>query len=110
MLAVVMVGDGATDLEARDCYDGQVCSLIKSSRTPGNIFDIRLSWQPQLGAWSAQTDRRRGVGMQGGADVMVGYGGNVVRGKVEAGADWFVKDFQLLIRALDSEEPETRAA
>ena len=50
---LVMVGDGATDLEARPP-----------------------------------------------ADLMVGFGGVVVRDKVQQGADWFVTDFQELTNAL----------
>lgn len=50
---IIMVGDGATDLQARPP-----------------------------------------------ADAFVGFGGIVVREKVAAGADWFVRDFRDLIRAL----------
>lgn len=34
------------------------------------------------------------------ADVFVGFGGNAVREKVKAGADWFVMDFAELISSL----------
>jgi len=34
------------------------------------------------------------------AHVFIGYGGNVVREKVETGAAWFVRDFQELTDAL----------
>ena len=33
----------------------------------------------------------------GGADVFVGYGGVQVRETVEAGADWFITDFDAFI-------------
>jgi glycerol-3-phosphate dehydrogenase (NAD+) len=36
----------------------------------------------------------------GGADLFIGYGGVMERTKVVEGADWFVKDFQVLIDAL----------
>ena len=35
-------------------------------------------------------------------DLFIGYGGNVVRETVKEKADWFVTDFQELIRALDN--------
>jgi hypothetical protein len=38
----------------------------------------------------------------GGADAFIAYGGVVIRPTVAAAADWFVKDFQALIRAFDS--------
>jgi phosphoserine phosphatase len=34
------------------------------------------------------------------AAAFIGFGGNVVREKVKAGADWFVTDFNDLIQAL----------
>ena len=34
------------------------------------------------------------------ADVFIGFGGNAVREKVKAGADWFVTDFGELLNAL----------
>jgi phosphoserine phosphatase len=52
---VVMVGDGATDVEAR---------------------------------------------AEGGADIVIGYGGTVRRESVEKSADWFVMDFKELVEAL----------
>ena len=53
--SVVMVGDGATDVEAR---------------------------------------------AEGGADIVIGYGGTVRRESVEKSADWFVMDFKELVEAL----------
>lgn len=35
------------------------------------------------------------------AAIFIGFGGNVVREKVKAGADWFVTDFQELIEAFN---------
>jgi len=36
----------------------------------------------------------------GPADAFIGFGGNVSRPKVEEGADWFVHDFQELLREI----------
>ncbi|XP_060062955.1 phosphoserine phosphatase-like isoform X2 [Ylistrum balloti] len=38
------------------------------------------------------------------ADAFIGYGGNVVREKVQQGAQWFVRDFQELIQELVKDE------
>ena len=51
---VIMVGDGATDMQARPPADG-----------------------------------------------FIGFGGVVVREKVKAGADWFVTDFEVLLKAFN---------
>lgn len=56
---IVMVGDGATDLDSRDSQDGR-----------------------------------------GGADLVCGFGGVVVRESVRKGADWFVTDLCQLEEAI----------
>ena len=37
---------------------------------------------------------------EGGADIVIGYGGTVRRESVEKSADWFVMDFKELVEAL----------
>jgi phosphoserine phosphatase len=88
-------------------YDGRhagfdhTCPTSESGGKPRVINHIkeRFGFEKVVMVGDGQTDMECQA-PNGPADAFIGFGGNVVRPKVEQNADWFVRDFQELIREI----------
>ena len=82
---VVMVGDGATDLEVRPVLPPRTDSCV------GSEHELSTKRRTHLGQARL---------VEGGADAFVGYGAVAERAAVKADACWYVYDFKDMIAAL----------
>ena len=94
---VVMVGDGATDLEVRpDAPRASPWPALLCPRLASPPSSLRTA--PAHDGHAPRRGQAREV--DGGADAFIGYGGVVERSAVKEGACWFVYDFKDMIAAL----------
>lgn len=80
---VVMIGDGATDMQVSRVFEW--LETRRHRRFISILFDNSFSSQQQA---------------RPPADAFIGYGGVVVREAVAKGADWYVHSFDELIKVV----------
>ncbi|RWW79054.1 hypothetical protein BHE74_00012680 [Ensete ventricosum] len=94
--ALVMIGDGATDLEVAEIWKGLKLFIV-------NVFSVYISNQmfeaPKI-FFSPRVVSILQARKPGGADLFICYAGVQLREAVALKADWLIFDFEELITSL----------